>query len=132
MADTPVPSTALVTIVLIIVQVLFGLNYVISKVVVGAFPPLVWASIRATVTAVILLSVAILARRKRPEFSKKFFVPLIGYSLLGIIINQGSFLVGLRYTTATNSAILNTLQRANRNPEALMKGSLPELLRCRL
>ena len=38
---------------LITVQVLFGLNYVVTKLVVDAFPPLVWASIRAIIVAVI-------------------------------------------------------------------------------
>lgn len=99
-----------VHLALILVQVLFGLNYVISKVVVGAFPPLVWASSRALITAVIILSIAQFSGRERPKGNfQELWGPLILFSFLGIIINQGCFLVGLRFTTSTNSAILNTL-----------------------
>lgn len=103
------PSSLLVLIALVAVQILFGLNYVISKVVVENFPPLVWANFRAIVSAVVLTLVSLALRRGHPKDGRKFFIPLIVFSLLGIIINQSSFLVGLRYTTATNSAILNTL-----------------------
>lgn len=103
------PHPALVMAALIAVQVLFGLNYVISKVVVGAFPPLVWASIRIVIAAAILTLVAIVLKRPHPKGGRVFFVPLIIFALLGTIINQGSFLVGLSYTTSTNSAVLNTL-----------------------
>ena len=94
---------------LLTVQILFGLNYVISKVVVTHFPPLVWASIRIIISAIILGSIAIALKRPFPKDGKKFFIPLIGLALLGSILNQASFLVGLRLTTSTNSAILNTL-----------------------
>ena len=94
---------------LIAVQVLFGAGYVVSKVVITAFPPLVWASIRIIVSSMIMLAFALASKRKHPTDGAKFFKPLIGYALLGMIINQSSFLLGLSYTTSTNSAILNTL-----------------------
>lgn len=102
------PSPILVLVALISVQVLFGLNYVFSKVVVDAFPPLVWASVRIIISTIIMFAIAIPFAGPSPR-GKKFFLPLIVFSLLGIIVNQSSFLVGLRYTTSTNSAILNTL-----------------------
>jgi drug/metabolite transporter (DMT)-like permease len=108
MATLP-PNPLWVIGALIVVQILFGVNYVVSKVVVDALPPLVWASARIIVASLVMVSIAILSRRKHPEDGRDFFIPLIGFSLLGIIINQGSFLLGLHYTTATNSAILNTL-----------------------
>jgi drug/metabolite transporter (DMT)-like permease len=103
------PSPKLVLAALLAVQVLFGINYVVTKVVVSVFPPLLWASFRIIIAALFMLSVALLSGHPFPKDGKKFFIPLIGFSLLGIIINQASFLVGLRYTTSTNSAILNTL-----------------------
>ena len=108
MASAP-PRKSLVFAALITVQILFGINYAVSKAVVGHFPPLVWASLRLIVSSLIMLLFAFLSRRKHPELKASFFVPLIGLALLGTIINQASFLVGLRYTTSTNSAILNTL-----------------------
>jgi drug/metabolite transporter (DMT)-like permease len=103
------PPAALVVAALLAVQVLFGVNYVVSKVVVTALPPLVWASARILVSALVMMAVAVASRRKHPTGGARYFVPLVGYALLGIIINQGSFLVGLRYTTSSHSAILNTM-----------------------
>lgn len=94
---------------LILVQVLFGLNYVFSKVIVDNFPPLLWGSIRIILASAVMMTAAVLSGRKAPPRDRRFFVPLIGFALLGIIINQSSFLVGLRMTTSTNSAVLNTL-----------------------
>ncbi len=98
-----------VWVALTVVQILFGINYIASKIIVGSFPPLVWASIRVVISAVALFVIAGLSGTESPPLSRPFFRSLVVYSLLGIVINQGSFLVGLRYTTATNSAVLNTL-----------------------
>lgn len=103
------PSPKLVLAALIAVQVLFGINYVVTKVVISVFPPLLWASFRIIIASLFMLSAALFSGHEHPKDGKKFFKPLVGLAFLGIIINQGSFLVGLRYTTATNSAILNTL-----------------------
>jgi len=99
---------SLVFTALIIVQILFGMNYVISKVILDSFPSLVWASIRIILATLVMFGVALISGRKSPR-GRDYFVPLIGLALLGTIINQTSFLVGLHYTTSTNSAILNTL-----------------------
>lgn len=103
------PAPLLVTLALIAVQILFGVNYVVSKVVVKEFPPLVWASTRIAISTVIMLMFAVFSGRPHPPWSKDFFIPLVGFALLGTVINQASFLVGLHYTTSTNSAVLNTL-----------------------
>src|SRR5690348_1101635 len=104
------PSPALVYAALVLIQVLFGMNYVVAKIIVDQFPPLVWASIRCTVAALTLLGIAFTFRSKlRPRDGRRFFIPMIGFALLGSVINQGSFLVGLHYTTSINSAVINTL-----------------------
>ncbi len=109
MARSRSPSSGLVISALVLVQVLFGLNYAVSKGIVGLFPPLVWASMRIAIATVVILGVTLAMRRPHPGDLKKFFIPMIGLALLGTIINQASFLVGLRHTTATNSAVLNSL-----------------------
>lgn len=103
------PSALLVVIALLIVQACFGANYVISKVVVSHFAPLVWGGIRIAIAASVMLAVCLLSHRKRPELNRAFLWPLAGFALLGTILNQASFLVGLRLTTSANSAVLNTL-----------------------
>lgn len=102
-------SPLLVTSALVTVQMLFGLNYVFSKVIVGIFPPLAWADIRVICSAILMLGINIIFARKMPKADRKFFLPLIVYSVLGIVCTQSFFLLGLHYTTSTNSAILNTL-----------------------
>ncbi|MBI2712445.1 MAG: DMT family transporter [Bdellovibrio sp.] len=59
--------------------------------------------------ALLVAAISTLLRRPRPKLSANFFFHVIPYSLLGVVINQASFLEGLRYTTPTNSSILNTL-----------------------
>jgi len=103
------PSAVAVTLALIAVQFCFGSNYVISKIVVTSFPPLVWAGIRIAIATVVLFSVCFISDRPRPKMEKSFLLPLVGFALMGTILNQTSFLMGLRLTTSTNSAVLNTL-----------------------
>ncbi len=103
------PAALSIVLALVAVQLLFGAGYVVSKVIVGVFPPLVWASIRIIISAAIMLAIALSSGRRSPRGWSSFFKPLIGFALLGMIINQSSFLVGLKHTTSTNSAILNTL-----------------------
>jgi len=103
------PNRNLVFAALIVVQVLFGMNYVISKVVVEAFPPILWASIRIIIASIVMFSAALVFRKGKFKPKKGFFKKLIIFALLGVIINQTCFLVGLKYTTSPNSAILNTL-----------------------
>src|SRR5436190_178733 len=57
------PNPQWVFLALLTVQLLFGVNYVVSKVVVDTFSPLVWASARMIVSALFMLAIAILLRR---------------------------------------------------------------------
>jgi len=103
------PSAFAVVAALIAVQFCFGSNYVVSKLVVTNFPPLVWAGIRIAIATVVMFSVCIATGRPRPKLDRSFLLPLVGFALMGTILNQTAFLMGLRLTTATNSAVLNTL-----------------------
>lgn len=95
---------------LVLVSFIFGANYVISKSILTHFPPLVWAVIRMGIAAVLLGTILLLTSREtHPKFSLKYFGPLAFYSVFGIILNQSFFLMGLKRTTATNSAVLNVL-----------------------
>jgi drug/metabolite transporter (DMT)-like permease len=96
-------------IALAAIQVLFGINFVTAKIVVGALPPLLWASLRIIIAAIVMVAACIFMRRKHPSGGRKFFIALIPFALLGAVINQGALLLGLHYTTATNSAVISTL-----------------------
>ncbi|MFL5812634.1 MAG: DMT family transporter [Bdellovibrionia bacterium] len=94
---------------LIAIQVLFGINFVTAKIVVGALPPLLWASLRIILASVFMVGACLALKRKHPEGGLRFFLPLIPFALLGAVINQGALLLGLHYTTATNSSVISTL-----------------------
>ena len=90
-------------------QFLFGLNYLVSKTIVLHYTPFTWAFARSFFTAFVLLMVIFF--RKETRFRevlarKKDFMLL---ALTGIILNQACFLLGLKFTTSYNSALINTL-----------------------
>lgn len=104
------PAPWIVYAALITIQILFGINYVVSRVILQSFPPILWASLRIIIASLAMLSLAAILRPKaRPTLNLKLFKQLTVFTLLGTIINQTAFLKGLQYTTPTNSAILNTL-----------------------
>jgi len=108
--STVSPHPFLVIFSLICVQVCFGANYVISKVVVTHFPPLVWASIRISIATLVIWAFNLIFRRQSmPKLDREYLLPMVGFALLGTILNQVTFLMGLSMTTSTNSAILNTM-----------------------
>jgi len=101
---TPYPLAALLGI-----QITFAFNYLFSKVVMESIPPLLWGFIRTLCTAVILLSYLYfqggLQARKAWKLRKELFI----FSLLGVVLNQASFLAGLRLTTTANSGLINAM-----------------------
>jgi drug/metabolite transporter (DMT)-like permease len=94
--------------ILIIVQILFGINFPASKVIVTKMDPILWSNIRFLAAGFLMLIVTLLSRRKHPPLSKEFFSGLVPLSILGMALGQGLFLVGLKHTTSINSAILIT------------------------
>jgi drug/metabolite transporter (DMT)-like permease len=103
------PKPILVTGALFLVQLFFGINYVVSKQVVSQFPALVWADIRIVISTLFMLGIALVSGRARPKFSGNDWKMLVGLACLGTIFNQAFFLVGLKLTTSVNSAVINTL-----------------------
>jgi drug/metabolite transporter (DMT)-like permease len=95
---------------LLVVQLIFGLNYVASKVILAIYPPLLWGGIRMLISAMLmfLLCMFFVPNEKR-TVSTSFLVRCLVFSFFGIALNQGFFLLGLSLTTPANSAIINTL-----------------------
>ncbi len=94
--------------VLILIQVLFGVNFPASKVIVGKMDPILWSNLRFFIAGLAMLFFTILMRRPHPRVDKNFLFPVAILSILGMALGQGLFLIGLRFTTAINSAILIT------------------------
>lgn len=88
-----------------LVQVAFGGLAVASKFALPFVPPLALAFCRLASAAFVLVAVERLLVRSRMPPGKdlaKFAL----FALLGVVLNQGLFLTGLRYTTATNAILL--------------------------
>lgn len=93
-----------VHLVLLFVQACFGLMHVVAKGVLVHLEPFQLAALRAALATPLLLWVAWHKDRIIP--SRRELPVLAGLGVLGILLNQMLFVVGLSYTTATNAAIL--------------------------
>src|SRR4051794_39106831 len=85
------------------VALLFSLNYVISKVGLHAFSSMTFAYLRVLGSAIVLH--LIFRGRNLPPLSRDDRLRVIGYSILGVVINQFLFLGGLALTSAHVTAI---------------------------
>ena len=88
------------------VAILFSLNYIISKLAVSAFAPLTFGYLRVVGSAIVLMA---LVRPSIADLTRKDWAKLFAYSMLGVVINQSFFLVGLSLTSAHIAAILMTM-----------------------
>lgn len=86
------------------VALLFSANYVISKLGMREFSPMVFAWLRIAGAAAIL---ALLVRGE-PPFSREDARRVAGFAILGVVINAPLFLLGLSMTSVHVAAILIT------------------------
>ncbi|MEE2670797.1 MAG: DMT family transporter [Bdellovibrionota bacterium] len=102
-------SKKFVLFVLVCIQILFGINFAASKIIVAKMNPILWSDVRFLLAGIIMLIVTLIMRRPHPPITKDFFIPISILSILGMALGQGLFLVGLKYTTSINSAIILTM-----------------------
>ncbi len=103
-ADAGSAGAARVRAALITVQLLFGINYLASKHVVGTLDPAAWASLRA-VSALAILAVLVRAGGHRLPRGRDLWY-LGGCAMLGVTLNQILFLEGLSRTTPAHSSLI--------------------------
>ncbi len=89
---------------LLTVQLLFGVNYLVSKQVLAVMDAAAWSALRAGSAFVILAALAILGRRKLPP--ARDLLALAVCALFGVALNQVLFLEGLSRTTPAHSALI--------------------------
>ena len=92
-------------VALVVVQLLFGVNYVISKIALRDVTPLSLVAIRTSTAAAILFALLPLRPRGVP-LSRRDLRDLFVYGLLGASLNQLCFLAGLARSTATNASLI--------------------------
>jgi drug/metabolite transporter (DMT)-like permease len=88
------------------VAFLFSLNYVISRLGMREFAPLSFAWLRVVGSALILNVVAL--RDPSPAIGREDRLRVVGFAILGVVLNQTLFLTGLSFTTIPVAAILIT------------------------
>ncbi|MEN8008021.1 MAG: DMT family transporter [Candidatus Krumholzibacteriota bacterium] len=104
-AETTAPtSQAKVRAGLLTIQVLFGINYLASKVIVTAMSPAAWAVLRTSGAFLVLALVAAVGRRRLPPRRDLWLLAVC--ALFGVVFNQGFFLEGLSRTTVGHSALI--------------------------
>ena len=93
-----------VHLALLSAQLFFGGFHVVAKAVLGSLEPLALAGIRVAVATPLMVLLAWRHDRFLPARRDLPLLLLLG--VLGVFANQILFIVGLRYTTAINAAIL--------------------------
>jgi drug/metabolite transporter (DMT)-like permease len=98
-------------LVLVIVQIIFGLNFVASKIIVEYLNPAYWAFIRFFISGVILFAIGVILKSGKVKIPRngEYWIKIIVLSFLGITIGQLTFLKGIKLTTPTNASILMSL-----------------------
>lgn len=94
---------------LVLVQILFGINYSMTKEVIQVWPPLVWASVRTLITAFLFTLIARGVSGPSPPLSREFLRAVIPLAILGVVLNQTCIQVGLSLTSTTHASILTSL-----------------------
>ncbi len=101
------PRRGTVIAALLAVQVLFGLHYPLMKPAFDAgLDPGAWAAVRVVCATILLLGMARWFRCPFPRARRDLW-GLASVAVLGVVINQICFAVGLSYTTPGYSALIN-------------------------
>jgi len=95
---------------LLLVQLLFGLNFPASKIILEQVPPVLWSAVRMAIAAALMFITAfIIVPKADRKIDIRFLQKTFIYGFFGIVLCQTFFMVGLKNTTSTNGAVLNTL-----------------------
>lgn len=96
---------SLVEASLFIVAVIWALNFSVVKYSLAELDPLSFNGLRFIFAAAIIW-IVLFYRNQVFRIPKKDWLPLIGMGLLGNLIYQGLFIIGIDYTYAANAAVM--------------------------
>lgn len=97
---------------LIIVPFMWSTNFVLGKILVRGIPPLTLSAIRFTVATLLLAILLQYYEKKRRTPERRQYLLLLIMGVTGILGFNYLLYSGLRYTTSTNSAIINAFYPA--------------------
>jgi drug/metabolite transporter (DMT)-like permease len=90
---------------LLVVVLIWGLNFAVVKGALADIPPLAFNALRFPV-ALIVVAIMIRATGARLKLDRKDLLPIIGLGFLGNVVYQVLFIYGLDLTLAGNAGIL--------------------------
>lgn len=98
-------SVAGVYAILVVQSLMASGTHIVAKVVVRDVEPFTLTLVRSLISAA-AMGVILLLRGKMPRIKREDYRLVLGLSFLAIPINQFLFLLGIRYTIASNAALL--------------------------
>lgn len=101
-------SSYQITVMMLSVILLWGLNVVMLKYLTKYFPPLALAGIRMTLAAAFLLPTLYYPNGRRPV-PKGAWWPICGVALFSIVMHQITLSLGISSTSATHGALILAL-----------------------
>lgn len=102
----PSPPRLLVHAALIGVSVLFGINFVGMKIVLGEVPASAWALVRIAAATAFLAPLALFLRPRSGWPSGRILLALVPAAILGVGGNQLLFALGLHRTTPAHASVI--------------------------
>jgi drug/metabolite transporter (DMT)-like permease len=104
------PSDARLYSLLFLMLLIWSLNYVIGKVALCEFPPLLLAALRTTISGVFILPFFLWNHRgNMRQWKWCEFASLLALGFFGVVLNQIFFVAGLAWTSVAHAAIVITL-----------------------
>lgn len=95
----------LVEISLFIVAIIWALNFSIIKSSLTEIDPLSFNGLRFVFAAAIIW-LALFLKKQQFSIPRKDWLPLLGMGLLGNLVYQGLFIIGIDYTLSANAAVM--------------------------
>jgi len=94
---------------LILVNVIYGLNFSIAKLVMPIhIKPLGFVLLRTLSGTIFFWVISLLSKNRNEKIAKEDYLQLLGISVFGIALNQLMFFQGLEYTTSISASIIMT------------------------
>lgn len=85
----------------------WSINYVVAKIALRSFPPLLIGPLRAATAAALLMPVFFFLRRNRSEsWQRRDIIELALLGVFGITLNQIFFVVGMSSTSVAHAALV--------------------------
>ncbi len=103
------PPVILVHLALLLVQLIFSVNFLATKHIMKEISPFDWSVVRFFFAGLILLGYCLLLARKFPKFKNSDWPQLILFAFLGMTAVQVLFLYGISKTSVVNASLLSSL-----------------------